>query len=229
MKGCGWHCRIREFCVKNQEEDPNHLPDVFLSKLTIENMNHCGRKDPFTIPLHPHFNSVIGGRGTGKSTILESIRIALRHDQSLATEAPNVKKTWLDKFMRLSSEQGAMLNNTELLLELHRRGKNYRVHWRQSGEGAVLEEKTDEKWKIIETDKIKERFPINIFSQKQIDELASNSRGLLNIIDRSPEVDKAEWDSRWKSIERSVSAIKRTEKRVVATIVQRGADSHRPE
>ena len=191
----------QEFCVKNQEEDPNHLPDVFLSKLTIENMNHCGRKDPFTIPLHPHFNSVIGGRGTGKSTILESIRIALRHDQSLATEAPNVKKTWLDKFMRLSSEQGAMLNNTEILLELHRRGKNYRVHWRQSGEGAVLEEKTDEKWKIIETDKIKERFPINIFSQKQIDELASNSRGLLNIIDRSPEVDKAEWDSRWKSIE----------------------------
>jgi len=190
-----------EFCVKNQSENPNHLPDIFLSKLTIKAMRHCGRisGQPFVTQLHPHFNSVIGGRGTGKSTILESIRIVSRRDQNLATEAPRVKDE-LDKFMKLSPNKGVMLDDTEILLELHRRGKNYQLRWRFDGQGAVLEEETDSGWQEIEAGDLKERFPISIFSQKQINELASNPRGLLEVVDRSPEVDRAEWSSRRENV-----------------------------
>jgi hypothetical protein len=189
-----------EFCVKHQSKNPNRLPDIFLSKLTIEAMRHCGRisGQPFVTQLHPHFNSVIGGRGTGKSTILESIRIVSRRDQNLATEAPRVKDE-LDKFMKLSQNKGVMLNDTEILLELHRRGKNYKLCWRFDGLGAVLEEETNSGWQEMEAGDIKGRFPISIFSQKQINELASNPRGLLEVVDRSPEVDRAEWKSRWES------------------------------
>lgn len=190
-----------EFCVKNQSENPNRLPDIFLSKLTITAMRHCGRisGQPFVTQLHPHFNAVIGGRGTGKSTILESIRIVSRRDQYLGTEAPRVKNR-LDKFMKLShGKEGVMLNDTEILLELHRRGKNYQLRWRYNGQGAVLEEETENGWQEIEAGDLKGRFPISIFSQKQIDELASNPRGLLEVVDRSPEVDQAEWKSRWES------------------------------
>lgn len=190
-----------EFCVKNQSENPNHLPDIFLSKLTIQAMRHCGRisDQPFVAQLHPHFNSVIGGRGTGKSTILESIRIVSRCDQNLETEAPRVKDE-LDKFMALSQDKGVMLNDTEILLELHRRGKNYQLRWRFDGQGAELEEETNSIWQKIEAGDLRERFPISIFSQKQINELASNPRGLLEVVDRSPEVDRTEWKSRWDSI-----------------------------
>jgi hypothetical protein len=189
-----------EFCVKHQSKNPNRLPDIFLSKLTIEAMRHCGRisGQPFVTQLHPHFNSVIGGRGTGKSTILESIRIVSRRDQNLATEAPRVKDE-LDKFMKLSQNKGVMLNDTEILLEFHRRGKNYKLRWRFDGLGAVLEEETNSGWQEMEAGDIKGRFPISIFSQKQINELASNPRGLLEVVDRSPEVDRAEWKSRWES------------------------------
>ncbi|MFA5904671.1 MAG: AAA family ATPase [Desulfobacula sp.] len=190
-----------EFCIKNQLENPNRLPDFFLSKLTIQAMRHCGRitGQPFVTQLHPHFNSVIGGRGTGKSTILESIRIVSRRDQDLASEAPRVKDE-LDKFMKLSQNKGVMLNDTEILLELHRRGKNYQLRWRFDGQGNVLEEQTDRGWQEIEAGDLKDRFPISIFSQKQINELASNPRGLLEVVDRSPEVDRAQWKSRWESV-----------------------------
>jgi energy-coupling factor transporter ATP-binding protein EcfA2 len=190
-----------EFCVKNQTEDPNHLPDFFLSQLTIRNMRHCGRisNRPFVIPLHPRFNAIIGGRGTGKSTILESIRIVSRRDQELAIEAPRVKEE-LDKFMKLSQYKGVMLNETEILLELHRSRKKYRLRWRFDGQGALLEEQADSGWQKTEAGDIGERFPISIFSQKQINELASNPRGLLEVIDRSPDVDRAEWQSRWESV-----------------------------
>lgn len=179
-----------EFCVKNQSENPNHLLDIFLSKLTIQAMRHCGRisGQPFVIQLHPHFNSIIGGRGTGKSTILESIRIVSRCDQNLDTEAPGVKDE-LDKFMKLSQNKGVMLNDTEILMELHRRVKNYRLRWRIDRQGAELEEEVNSMWQEIDADDLNGRFPISIFGQKQINELASNPRGLLEVVDRSPEVD----------------------------------------
>lgn len=190
-----------EFYVKNQPEDPNHRPDIFLSKLTIKAMSHCGRisGQPFVIQFHPLFNAIIGGRGTGKSTLLESIRIAARRDQNLELEAPRVKAK-LDDFMELSQNKGLMLNDTEILLECHRRGKDYQIRWRFDGQGAVLEEKTDNDWQAIDAGNLRERFPISIFSQKQIDELASNPRGLLEVIDRSPAVNREEWLSRWDTV-----------------------------
>jgi ABC-type lipoprotein export system ATPase subunit len=190
-----------ELCVKNQIENPNSLPDIFLSKLTITNMRHCGRisGQAFVTQLHPHFNSVIGGRGTGKSTILESIRIVSRRDQNLATEAPRVKDE-LDKFMKHYRSKGVMEDNTEILLGLHRRGKNYQLRWRFDGQGTVLEEEVNSVWQEIEVGDLKDWFPISIFSQKQINELASNPRGLLEVVDRSPEVNHAEWMSRWESV-----------------------------
>lgn len=191
-----------EYCVKNQPENPNRLPDVFLSKLTIKDMRHCGRisGQPFVMQMHPHFNAVIGGRGTGKSTVLESIRIVSRRDQNLALEAPRVKGK-LDKFMKLShGREGVMLNETELLLEVHRRGKNYQLRWRYDSQGAVLEQQTADGWQAVEVGDLKERFPLSIFSQKQIDELATNPRGLLEVVDRAPEVNRAEWLLRWESI-----------------------------
>lgn len=191
-----------EYCVKNQAENPNRLPDVFLSKLTIKDMRHCGRisGQPFVMQMHPHFNAVIGGRGTGKSTVLESIRIVSRRDQGLAVEAPRIKGK-LDKFMKLShGREGVMLNETELLLEMHRRGKNYQLRWRYDSQGAVLEGQTADGWQAVEVGDLKERFPLSIFSQKQIDELATNPRGLLEVVDRAPEVNRAEWLSRWESM-----------------------------
>ncbi|MBU1698497.1 MAG: AAA family ATPase, partial [Proteobacteria bacterium] len=190
-----------EFCVKNQDENPNQLPDIFLSTLTIKSMLHCGRipGKPFTICMHPHFNCLVGGRGTGKSTVLESIRIVSRRDQELAFEAPRVKEE-LDRFMTLSQNKGVMLSDTEILLEIHRRGKKFQLRWRFDGQGSILEAEENKTWKEVEAGDLKERFPISIYSQKQINELSSNPRGLLEVVDRSPEVDRAEWKSRWEGV-----------------------------
>lgn len=190
-----------EFCVKNQDANPNGAPDIFLSGLTVESMRHCGRVEgsPFTLRFHPHFNAIIGGRGTGKSTVLEAIRIALRRDQELAAEAPRVKER-LDRFMKHSRDKGVMLDDTEILAEVHRRSGDFRLRWRFDGAGAVLEEKHGSDWVASDAGDVKSRFPVSIYSQKQINELASNPRGLLAIVDRSPEVDRAEWAARWEML-----------------------------
>ncbi len=186
--------------VKNQIEDPNGLPDQFLSKLIIKNMIHCGRvKDqPFVMELHPHFNAIIGGRGTGKSTVLESIRIAAQRDQNFDNTS-KIKKN-LEKFKELQTKKGVMLEDTEILLELHRRGKKFRLRWQFNGQGAVLEEQHDGDWQKTEPGNLYERFPLSIYSQKQIEELAANSHGLLDIIDRTPDVNHSVWESEWDRV-----------------------------
>ncbi len=200
----GLHLALQdhEFCVKNQSESPNFLPDIFLSKLTIRAMRYCGRLygQPLVIHLHPLFNAIIGGRGTGKSTLIESVRIVSRRDQDLQIEAPRIKGE-LDKFMMSSLNKGVMLNETEILLEVQRRGKKFQLRWRADGQDAVLEEQnTEGNWLAVETGNLRERFPVSLLSQKQINELASNPRGLLEVVDRSPEVDRAAWMTRWESV-----------------------------
>lgn len=127
------------------------------------------------------------------------MRIVSRRNQGLASEAPRVKNE-LDKFMKLSQNKGVMLNDTEILLEIYRRNKNYRLRWRFDGQGSVLEEQLNSSWQNVEVGDIKERFPISIYSQKQINELATNPKGLLEIVDRSPEVDRVGWKARWESV-----------------------------
>ncbi|MCX6056729.1 MAG: histidinol phosphatase, partial [Chloroflexi bacterium] len=122
-----------DFCVKNQQDIPNVLPEVYLTTLTITAMQYCGRipGKPCAIKLHPHFNAIIGGRGSGKSTLLESIRIVSRREQGL-DKTIKLKEN-LDSF-----KNGVMLLNTELLLNIHRHGKEYRLRWRHNGQGNVL-------------------------------------------------------------------------------------------
>ena len=213
-----------EFCVKNQENDPNHKPDVFLSELVISSMRHCGRISgkPLCLPLHPHFNAIIGGRGTGKSTVLESTRIVSRRDEDLKNEAPRLKED-LDRFMKLSQHKGVMLNDTEILLKLHRRGKDYQLCWRQDGSGSVLKENTASGWDEIEVGNLKERFPISIFSQKQINELASNPRGLLEVVDRTPEVNRNEWKSRWESTKSEVLQLRERRRELLRQLSEEAA------
>lgn len=191
-----------KYSVKNQSENPNDsLPNVFLSKLTIEKMAHCGRinKKPFLMKFSPRFNSIIGGRGTGKTTVIESIRIVTRRDKGLEKEAPRVKDE-LIKFMESTQKSGVMLDGTEIKLELNRHDKKFQIRWRYNGEGNVLEKICDSSQEKEDPINLKERFPISIFSQKHINELSSKPRGLMRVIDRSSEVNITDWKGKSRKV-----------------------------
>ncbi len=196
-----------EFFVKNQKEDPNNIkPKFYLSKLSINSMRHCGRKSelPCMLEFSSNFNSIIGGRGTGKSTIVESIRIALRRDKNITQEST---KRNLDQFMNLYQNNGVMQEDTEILLEFYRNEKKFLLRWRHNGMGNVLNEDGVD----IDSERVGDidlRFPITIFSQKQIHELSINTKGLLDIIDNSREVNIEDWQSRWNGVKNKFLQLK---------------------
>lgn len=186
-----------DWSVKNQNDDPNQEPNLVLQKLVITNMKHCGRiKDrPCDVVFNPHQTSLIGGRGSGKSTIVESLRIALA--QEIIPDIPDSKvQTKINSFMEQSSRQkkGVMLPSTTIELVLNRNGNSFKVVWNATDLTHTILKLQGSDW-VEDQGNLPERFPVKVLSQNQIEELADNPHGLLNIIDSR--IEKHDWDDKW--------------------------------
>ena len=62
---------------RNMNENPNKLPTYFIEKLEISDAKYIGHQTALECNFSPFLNAIIGGRGTGKSTLLEFIRLVM--------------------------------------------------------------------------------------------------------------------------------------------------------
>ncbi|MGK3198918.1 TrlF family AAA-like ATPase [Enterobacter ludwigii] len=181
-----------KFCVSNEIDDPNSLPNLSINNLTIKKMTHCGiiPGKPVEIKLHPLFNAIIGGRGAGKSTFVESLRIAMGRSEELVG-LQSIKRE-LDSFI-----DGVTRDDTEISVGIKRRDDLFNVIWTKNN-NIEIKKFENEEWQDA-PGKPEERFNISIYSQKQINALASNPESLLNIVDRTPQVDISSWKQKLAS------------------------------
>lgn len=179
------------FCVDHSSDNPNSSPNIFLSELHIEKMLHCGMRPghPAVFQLHPLFNAIIGGRGSGKSTFIESIRLALGREAEVAHLAP--VKADVESF-----KNGVTRSDTAISVTINRRGEAYKSVWRH-GPTNEIHKFQDDDWQQDHGNPA-DRFNVSIFSQKQINALATNADSLIDIIDRSAEVDIQSWRQQWQ-------------------------------
>ena len=150
-----------DFCVDNCVDNPNAVPDLFLKKLNISQMRHCGRipGHPAIFELHPLFNAVIGGRGSGKSTFIESVRLALGRENEVA-ELEQIQEEVH------SFREGVTKSDTEIYVELQRRDETYQSIWKHST-APYINKLQAGVWSL-DNGKPEERFHVSLYSQKQI-------------------------------------------------------------
>src|SRR5690606_29672890 len=79
----------QEVSVKRSDESsgfaPFNTPEHFIESIEIRDARYMGRgRQPAELPLNPYFNALIGGRGTGKSTVVHALRLASRRAKELA-------------------------------------------------------------------------------------------------------------------------------------------------
>jgi energy-coupling factor transporter ATP-binding protein EcfA2 len=140
----------------------------------------------------PWMNAVIGGRGVGKSTLIELIRLAM----SRFTDLPGKLQNDNDWFSPQSG-QGASSRfwNKKTRVEVHilRHGHNYRVIWDgNQPDSPTIEVSSDGEWRA-EGGAPRDRFSLLISSQKQIYETAQDPQSLLKTIDDQPSIDYVTW------------------------------------
>jgi ABC-type lipoprotein export system ATPase subunit/predicted metal-dependent phosphoesterase TrpH len=171
----------------------------FIKSLRVENGYKAGNG---SVPLKPEFSpwltSIIGGRGSGKSTILNYLRIGL----SRKDEMPPEVQEEFDNFnsIKRSDGTGMLRENTTIEIEIFKEEKLYLIKWINNI--YYLHEwdgKTNSWGQAQAVSNIKELFPIQVFSQKELFAITSNPSKLLELIDS--QFDKSSWiDSRERLI-----------------------------
>ena len=180
--------------------DPNQHAPLVLESIEITKARYMGRANPFAIELNPWLNAIIGGRGTGKSTLVEFLRTAMRRE----AEIPEALEADLAKYRKVyesRSDDGVLTDDTEFIVTYRKDLARFRLQWSQDGNlDPIQEERADGTWGRAEGD-IPQRFPVRIYSQKQIFQLAKAPLALLRIVDDAPKVGRHAWGERWKEEE----------------------------
>lgn len=174
--------------------NPNDHAEMVIESIEISQARFIGRPKPYELRLNPWMNAVIGGRGTGKSTVVEFLRLALRREEEL----PEALRPDFEKYKTVypdRDESGLLTNDATIRAVYRKDGASYRVQWNPSGSLDPIQQLTAKGWSRTEGD-IRQRFPVRMYSQKQVFQLANTPLALLNIINDAPEVDYSSWEKR---------------------------------
>lgn len=168
---------------------PLNTPEHFIKSIEIRNARYMGRGKQYAeLPLNPYFNALIGGRGTGKSTVVHALRLAYRREKELllSSEAGQTFKRF-NQVAKNRNDEGGLRAETSLCVQVQRDGMPYRLNWQQNGQYDAVEEwdAVTSSFKPSASQAITEqRFPVRLFSQGQIAALAGDSQeALLKVID----------------------------------------------
>lgn len=180
--------------------DPNVHSPLAVEKIQVNDAKYLGCGNPFVCQLNPWLNTIIGGRGTGKSTALEFLRLALKRSEEL----PRALKDDFAKYRQASANrhgEGLLRDTTTICVYFRKDDSRFRVTWSKSDDSYRIEEEGQaNEWRATEGD-IAQRFPIRMYSQKQVFELAKHPHALLQVVDASPEVDARDWRLAWDELE----------------------------
>jgi predicted ATPase len=168
--------------------DPNARAADLVESIEIAEARYIGRGAPLAVPLNPWLNAIIGGHGTGKSSIVEFFRIAMRRDDEVPDSLRGEFKKYTEAY-RTREDRGLLTPATTIRVVFRKDGDRFRIQWSFAGSASAIEmEAPDGAWRPAPGE-VRSRFPVRVFSQKQIYTLADEPGALLSVIDESPAVD----------------------------------------
>jgi predicted ATPase len=172
--------------------NPNTEPDLFIESISISNLYLMGRGRPAETGFSPWLTTIIGGRGTGKSTIVDCLRIVFDRVGNL----PDSLKADFGDFNKIASDRrsrGAMLEDSTIVVTLRKAKGRFRLTWnRQDPKTKIESMEADGSWRPSDG-MVRQRFPIRIMSQKEIFEVAKEPQSLINLVDSSPDFTLNDW------------------------------------
>ena len=193
--------------VREEPGNPNaHHAALALESITVHKGKFVGRAGPTKIEFNPWLNAIIGGRGTGKSTLIDFCRKTFRREAELDSSDRGEEgslRSLFDRRMRVPSsrqEEGLLTNETLIEVVYRKDGERFVLSWNQNATVPSIA-RLDGDEQIPEEGDIRERFPVRIYSQKQLFALAQDPNALLAVIDDSQAVHRVELDRRIKQLE----------------------------
>ena len=158
-------------------QTPPVLPRVFIERVEVSDSKFLG---PVALNLNSQFNAVIGGRGTGKSTLLEYVRWAM-HDESAvpASEADGYDPT---RRRQVLVTDTLVPWNGIVTVWWQADGKSHVVR-RDSTSGRTILQIGGGDEKEVAGDDVKAILPLRGYSQKQLSTIATKKEELRRFLE----------------------------------------------
>ncbi|PIE22547.1 MAG: hypothetical protein CSA62_11855 [Planctomycetota bacterium] len=197
--------------TKAKPGDPNRHAHQVIESITVDKAKHMGRPDSFQVRFNPWLTTIIGGRGTGKSTLIDFCRQTLRREAEL--EGSSLSESFKRRLSipRSKNDEGLVTEETRLEIVYRKDGDRFRILWKRGSSSPAIQRWGGEDWHP-EEGKVHERFPVRIYSQKQLFELAQDPVSLLRVIDDSQSVNGPQWQRKIQETEERYLAIRADER-----------------
>ena len=174
-------------------KNPNEIAHPVIEKIEVKQAKFLGVNETFSCVFNPWMNAIIGGRGTGKSTLIEFLRSVLGKN----IENPDSEIYFSAK------KDGLMTENTEIRVYFRKDRMRYRSIYQYSNKTQINTdyETTRDTWESTERC-VNEIFPIHIRSQKEIFKLATNPKQLIKMVNDVPDIGYVQWDQERDKLEK---------------------------
>jgi len=169
---------LRQACLAEESrvsQNTPQLPAVVVAGLSVSNSAFLG---PIDLQINPQYNALIGGRGTGKSTILEYLRWALcDQPPGIADEdSPNYQA----RRSRLIEQTLQPVNATvQVSFEVN---EVPHVVRRNSQDGSLLIKIATDEMRPCTEEEVRTLLPIQAYSQKQLSDVSVRVEELSRFI-----------------------------------------------
>ena len=203
--------------------DFNRWPSQAIERITLTNLKFAGRVAPLAFPLHPRLNVLVGGRGSGKSTFVHALRLATARGREAEfprfdDEGAPVSGSPAGDFWNWAkqpadrNDDGVIGATSKIDVFFRAPAGPSSLHWDTAllGNGAntaapVVRREDGSDAGAYSPD----RFPLSLYSQKQVLELCRRPAGLLGIIDRAQRVPELR-----RAFDQAVDAFKATRAKI---------------
>jgi ABC-type lipoprotein export system ATPase subunit/histidinol phosphatase-like PHP family hydrolase len=212
---------------------PQQLAHPKIKSITVEKLR-LRQKDPLTIRFNPSYNALIGGRGSGKSTMLECLRLGLARENELLHSESALKQSF-ENFKRVKTgrnQPGMMLDESRITVEVSKgQGEleeRFEYRWAKGVDSkfSVSVRRWDSgAWQATQLteEQARSNFPVNIFSQKQILALADNPQHLIQYIDDVLGDAKEAWEEGFAAKREVLNAARKRVRMLEVEIAQKPA------
>lgn len=179
---------------------PYTTPSLWIHKITIQNTTVTRKENIFEIEFNPQLSTIIGGRGSGKSSILRFLRGAFGKNAQIE-DLSEILADHNEFFKRVDSEgRGVLKDNTRIEIYFVRDGLEYRiVYCHNSNPKTTVERRKVEAkgYELVTDEGFLDFFQFEQYSQKQIFSIAQKPNSLRNRIDGAVS-DIASINNDWK-------------------------------
>lgn len=173
---------LRQACLAKESrlsQDDPELPSIWINSISISNSKFLGRVE---LDFNQQYNAIIGGRGTGKSTILEYLRWGIC-DQPVDNSDPDIitpvqskrRKLIEDTLRRLDGEINIVFTINKIRHIVKRNSKT----------NEILLKISDSEFFSITDQEIRNLLPIRAYSQKQLSNIGIRIEELKRFVELS--------------------------------------------